>query len=40
MNIQGRFMSKQWLSRLKGYVQVIKPGIIMGNLISVAGDSC
>ncbi|MBW8184568.1 heme o synthase [Shewanella nanhaiensis] len=37
MGIQGQFMFKQWLSRLKGYVQAVKPGIIMGNLISVAG---
>ena len=30
-------MSAQLTSRLRGYVQVTKPGIIMGNLISVAG---
>lgn len=30
-------MSTQLKSRLQGYVQVTKPGIIMGNLISVAG---
>jgi len=30
-------MSAQLISRLRGYVQVTKPGIIMGNLISVAG---
>jgi protoheme IX farnesyltransferase len=37
MNNQGQFMSAQLTSRLRGYVQVTKPGIIMGNLISVAG---
>ncbi|MCL1058871.1 heme o synthase [Shewanella gelidimarina] len=37
MNIQGRLMSMQWKTYLKGYIQVTKPGIIMGNLISVAG---
>ncbi|GGP68698.1 heme o synthase [Shewanella saliphila] len=37
MNNQGQLMSAQLTSRLRGYVQVTKPGIIMGNLISVAG---
>ncbi|MEM6185031.1 heme o synthase [Shewanella vaxholmensis] len=37
MQIQDRFMSPQWKARFKGYVQVTKPGIIFGNLISVAG---
>ncbi|MDD8060824.1 heme o synthase [Shewanella metallivivens] len=37
MNNQGQSMSAQLTSRLRGYVQVTKPGIIMGNLISVAG---
>ena len=37
MNNQGQCMSPQLTSRLRGYVQVTKPGIIMGNLISVAG---
>jgi protoheme IX farnesyltransferase len=37
MNNQGQSMSMPWQSHLKGYVQITKPGIIMGNLISVAG---
>lgn len=37
MQIQDRFMSPQWKARFKGYAQVTKPGIIFGNLISVAG---
>lgn len=37
MQTQDRFMSPQWKARFKGYVQVTKPGIIFGNLISVAG---
>jgi len=37
MNTQARLTSTQWKARFKGYVQVTKPGIIFGNLISVAG---
>ncbi|MCJ8302107.1 heme o synthase [Shewanella sp.] len=37
MNNQGLSMSAKLKSRLQAYVQVTKPGIIMGNLISVAG---
>ncbi|AQS40704.1 protoheme IX farnesyltransferase [Shewanella psychrophila] len=37
MNSQGLSMSAKLKSRLQAYVQVTKPGIIMGNLISVAG---
>lgn len=37
MQTQDRFMSPQSKARFKGYVQVTKPGIIFGNLISVAG---
>ena len=37
MNTQGLIVLNSRKSLLRGYVQVIKPGIIVGNLISVAG---
>lgn len=37
MRIQDQFMSARLKSTVRSYVQVTKPGIIMGNLISVAG---
>ena len=37
MNNQSQMMLTRRKERLKGYVQVTKPGIIFGNLISVAG---
>lgn len=36
-NDAGSHRSMQWKSRVKAYMQLTKPGIIFGNLISVAG---